>query len=130
MTDQRELFEAAVVACAKEKSDVPEHEVLDWWLARNGDGYARAVTNAGWHFWNAARSAPQTTHDIVAAREERIRALEAENAHLRSVLTSIEMDGIRCPCGNTAWLSLAELDIALGAIVPGPSGSLERNADD
>ena len=53
MTDQRALFEAAVVDRLKE-SGFLEIEVRTECLARCGDGYQDEVINAGWHYWQAA----------------------------------------------------------------------------
>ncbi len=49
----RAQFEAAVVERMKE-SGFLEIEIRVECLVRCGDGYQDEVTNAGWHYWNAA----------------------------------------------------------------------------
>jgi hypothetical protein len=56
MTDQRNLFETAVVDRLKE-SGFLEVEIRVECLARCDDGYQDEVINAGWHYWNAAIAA-------------------------------------------------------------------------
>lgn len=56
MTDQRKLFEAAVVERLKE-SGFLEVEIRVECLARCDHGYQDEVINTGWHYWNAAIAA-------------------------------------------------------------------------
>jgi hypothetical protein len=66
MTDQRNLFETAVVDRLKE-SGFLEVEIRVECLARCDDGYQDEVINAGWHYWNAAiaaNPAPQPNVDV------------------------------------------------------------------
>lgn len=65
MTDQRKLFEAAVVERLKE-SGFLEVEIRVECLARCDEGYQDEVINAGWHYWNeaiSAQPAPETKMD-------------------------------------------------------------------
>ncbi|NNU66585.1 hypothetical protein G9X67_15030 [Rhizobium sp. WYCCWR 11152] len=63
MSDQRALFESAVVDRMKE-SGFLEIEIRTECLVRCDDGYQDEMINAGWHYWNAALAvdtpAPQT----------------------------------------------------------------------
>lgn len=65
MTDQRKLFETAVVDRLKE-SGFLEVEIRVECLARCDDGYQDEVINAGWHYWNAAiaAQAPPQTREV------------------------------------------------------------------
>lgn len=60
MTDQRALFEAAVVDRLKE-SGFLEIEIRTECLSRCDDGYQDEVINAGWHYWQAALRLMQPT---------------------------------------------------------------------
>ena len=66
MSDQRKLFEVAVVNRLKE-SGFLEVEIRVECLARCDDGYQDEVINAGWHYWNAAiesNSSSQTSDQV------------------------------------------------------------------
>lgn len=65
MTDQRKLFETAVVDRLKE-SGFLEVEIRVECLARCDDGYQDEVVNAGWHYWNAAIAANPSPETRVA----------------------------------------------------------------
>lgn len=70
MTDQRKLFETAVVDRLKE-SGFLEVEIRVECLARCDDGYQDEVVNAGWHYWNAASAAnpsPETSKQASTGR--------------------------------------------------------------
>lgn len=76
MTNQRELYEAAVVERLKE-SGFLEIEVRTECLVRCDDGYQDEVINAGWHYWNAA----------IAAQAPATSSLE----HVQSYMTADEI---------------------------------------
>ncbi|WP_159953147.1 hypothetical protein [Rhizobium sp. 18065] len=65
MTDQRELFESAVISRLKE-SGFLEIEIRTESLTRCGDGYQDEVINAGWHYWNTALAATPAPSSHVA----------------------------------------------------------------
>lgn len=66
MTDQRALFEAAVVDRIKE-SGFLEIEVRTEFLVRCDDGYQDEIINAGWHYWNAALATTEPSKPVAEA---------------------------------------------------------------
>lgn len=66
MTDQRALFEAAVVDRMKE-SGFLEIEIRTECLVRCDDGYQDEIINAGWHYWNAALATTEPSKPVAEA---------------------------------------------------------------
>jgi hypothetical protein len=67
MTDQRALFETAVVERMKE-SGFLEIEIRTECLVRFDDGYQAEIINAGWHYWNAALATSKPVAEAVKVK--------------------------------------------------------------